>query len=112
MMQPSELFFSIEKAVYLLTRDAEPGRGGDKQKFWRELLGFDSPESVREAILTSVEVADLEFQRQDQYGDRYQAIKLVQGLSGASWWVRTGWIVRFGESAARFVTAIPEKSQR
>ena len=112
MTQPSGLLFPIEKAIYLMTRNAEPGQGGDKQKFWREVLGFDSPESVREAILTSVEVADLEFQRQDQYGDRYQAIKLVQGLSGVSWWVRTGWIVRFGESAARFVTAIPEKSQR
>lgn len=87
MTQPSELLFPIEKAIYLLMRDTEPGQGGDKQKFWREVLGFDSPESVREAILTSVEVADLEFQRQDQYGDRYQAVKLIQGLSGISWWV-------------------------
>jgi hypothetical protein len=112
MMQPTELLCPIEKAIYLLTRDTEPGQGGDKQKFWREVLGFDSPESVREAILGSVEVADLQFQRHDQYGTRYQAVNWIQGFSGVGWWVRTGWIVRFGETTARFVTAIPEKSQR
>jgi hypothetical protein len=111
-MQPTELLCPIEKAIYLLTRDTDPGQGGDKQKFWREVLGFDSPESVREAILDGVGVADLQFQRHDQYGARYQAVNWIQGLSGVGWWVRTGWIVRFGETAARFVTAIPEKSQR
>lgn len=111
-MQPTKLLFPIEKAIYLLTRETEPGQGGDKQKFWREVLGFDSPESVRAAILDSVEVASLQFQRQDQYGDRYQAVEWIQGLSGIGWWVRTGWIVRFDETVARFVTAIPERSQR
>ncbi|MEO0521105.1 MAG: DUF6883 domain-containing protein [Cyanobacteria bacterium P01_A01_bin.116] len=111
-MRPTKLLFPIEKAIYLLTRETEPGQGGDKQKFWREVLGFDSPESVRAAILDSVEVASLQFQRQDQYGDRYQAVEWIQGLSVIGWWVRTGWIVRFGETVARFVTAIPERSQR
>ncbi|MGF1601616.1 MAG: DUF6883 domain-containing protein [Thermosynechococcaceae cyanobacterium] len=63
------------------------------------------------AVLNSVKVADLQFQRQDQYGERYQAISLIQGVSGISWWVKSGWIVRSGETVARFVTAIPQKSQ-
>lgn len=112
VMQPTKLLFPIEKAIYLLTRETEPRQGGDKQKFWREVLGFESPESVRTAILDSIEIASLQFQRQDRYGERYQAVEWVQGLSGIGWWVRTGWIVRFDETAARFVTAIPERSQR
>ena len=112
MVQPTELLFPIEKAIYLLTKETEPKRGGDKQKFWCEVLGFDSPESVRAAILNSIEVKNLKFQRQDQYGDRYQAVEWIQGLSGIGWWVRTGWIVRSDETTARFITAIPERSQR
>ena len=69
-MRPTKLLFPIEKAIYLLTREPEPGQGGDKQKFWREELGIDSPESVRAAIIDSVEEASLQFQRQNQYGDR------------------------------------------
>ncbi|MEL6380883.1 MAG: DUF6883 domain-containing protein [Cyanobacteria bacterium J06626_18] len=110
MVQPTALVFPIEKAVYLLTRDTIPGKGGDKQKFWREVLGFESPDTVRSAILDAVKLADLTFQRQDQYGDRYQAVSQIQGSSGIRWWVRTGWIVRSGETVARFVTAIPERS--
>lgn len=111
MAQPTNLVFPIEKAIYLFTRDTEPGQGGNKQKFWREVLGFESPEAIREAILDSIAVTDLEFRRQDQYGERYQAVSLIQGMTDSSWWVRTGWIVRSGETAARFVTAVPERSK-
>ena len=110
MEQPTALIFPIEKAIYLFTRDTVPGQGGDKQKFWQTVMGFESPTVIRAAILESVTVADLVFQRQDQWGDRYQAVSYVQGKTGVSWWVRTGWIVRSGESIARFVTAIPEKT--
>ena len=51
MARPTKLSFPIDKAVYLLTRETESGKGGDKKKFWREILGFDSPELVRESIL-------------------------------------------------------------
>lgn len=110
MVQPTALIFPIEKAVYLFTRDTVPGQGGDKQKFWQTVMGFESPAAIRAAILDSVTVADLVFQRQDQYGDRYQSISRIRGETGVSWWVRTGWIVRSGETVARFITAIPEKT--
>ncbi|MDX2240482.1 MAG: hypothetical protein NW224_07355 [Leptolyngbyaceae cyanobacterium bins.302] len=48
----------------------------------------------------------------NDYGERYQAIVLIQGLSGVSWRVRTGWIVLSGEDVARFVTAVPERFGR
>jgi hypothetical protein len=35
----------------LLDRATEPGKGGDKRKFWREVMGFEDPETIREAIL-------------------------------------------------------------
>jgi hypothetical protein len=103
------LFFPLSKAEYLLSRESLPGVGGDKQQFWRRILGFDSPESVRDMILTTVKIEDLQLVGQDQYGDRYQAINLIQGKSGIFWRVKTAWIVRSNESIARFVTAIPDK---
>ncbi len=62
------LLFPLSKAEYLLPRESLPGVGGDKQQFWRRVLGFDSPESVREVILTIVKIEDLQFVGQDQYG--------------------------------------------
>jgi hypothetical protein len=112
MPRPASLELPINKAVYLFSRETEPGQGGDKQKFWRQVLGFESPEAIREAILARVTTDMLEAQGQNEYGHRFQAVVLITGPSGVSWRVRTGWIVRFGENIARFVTAIPERSGR
>ncbi|MEL6351870.1 MAG: DUF6883 domain-containing protein [Cyanobacteria bacterium J06627_28] len=111
MAHPTALFFPIEKAAYLFTRKALPGAGGDKQKFWEDVMGFASPENIREALLSSVTLPDLYFQKTDAYGDRYQAVTEVCGHAGVSRWVRTGWIVRHNETIARFVTAVPEKAR-
>jgi hypothetical protein len=32
--------FSLAKAEYLLNFQAEPGQGGDKRRFWRDIMGF------------------------------------------------------------------------
>jgi len=112
MTQPICLAFPIEKAVYLFTRETEPKIGGDKQKFWREVMGFESPEAIREVILAEVTVDDLQIRGQDDHGYRFQAVVLITGRSGVSWQVRTGWIVRYGEDVARFVTAVPERLGR
>ena len=42
----------------------EPGVGGDKRKFWRDVMGFKSPEAIREAILAKVSLKLLEQQKQ------------------------------------------------
>lgn len=109
MARPTQLFFPIEKAVYLLTRETEPGKGGDKKKFWREILGFDSPELVRESILDGLQVDDLAFNRPSRHGDRYQAVSSVRDITGSSHRVKTAWIVHPNETTARFVTAFPQK---
>lgn len=112
MAQPVSLVFPIEKAIYLFTRETKPMEGGDKQKFWREVMGFESPESVRDAILAETMIDLLEASGQDAHGYRFQAVVLITGQTGVSWQVRTGWIVRYGEDVARFVTAVPERSGR
>ena len=112
MTAPTRFEFPIAKAQYLFSRATEPGVGGDKQKFWREVMGFESPEAIREAILTEISLDLLHSVGQNDYGERYQAIILITGLSGISWQIRTGWIVIFGENIARFVTAVPQRFGR
>jgi hypothetical protein len=54
MTSPSRFEFPIAKAQYLFNRATEPGVGGDKRKFWRDVMGFESPEAIREAILAQI----------------------------------------------------------
>lgn len=53
-MRIDRLEIPLAKAEYLFSHSTAPGEGGDKQKFWREILGFDSAEAVREEILAQV----------------------------------------------------------
>ena len=53
-MKIERLEIPLAKAEYLLNHATAPGEGGDKRKFWRDILGFESPESVREAIWEQV----------------------------------------------------------
>jgi hypothetical protein len=112
MIQPVSLEFSIRKAEYLLNYAALPGEGRDKQKFWREVMGFESATDIQEAVLAKVSVDLLQPQGQNDYGDRYQAVVLIEGPSGVSRLVKTVWIVLFDEDVARFVTATPQRSRR
>lgn len=112
MSQPRRLEFSLAKAEYLLNHTTKFGEGGDKRKFWRGVMGFQSAQGLRETLLAEVSVDHLQPQRQNAYGDRYQAMVLITGPSGMSWRIRTGWIVLFGEDVARFVTAVPERYGR
>jgi hypothetical protein len=45
-MSIDRLEFSLAKAEYLFNHSTAPGEGGDKQKFWREILGFENPEAI------------------------------------------------------------------
>ncbi|PSB24182.1 hypothetical protein C7B69_13755 [filamentous cyanobacterium Phorm 46] len=112
MTSPAQFDFAIAKAQYLFSSATKPGVGGDKQKFWREVMGFESPEAIREAILTQISLDLLRSVGQNDYGERYQAIILITRPSGVSWQIRTGWIVLFGEDIARFVTAVPQRFGR
>jgi hypothetical protein len=107
MASATHFEFPLAKANYLLNRASEAGVGGDKRKFWREVMGFENPETVREAILETVSLEILQKQDTTEYGDRYRAYLKIRGQSGQLRRIRTVWIVLTGESVARFVTAVP-----
>ncbi|MDV3002470.1 MAG: hypothetical protein N5P05_004125 (plasmid) [Chroococcopsis gigantea SAG 12.99] len=65
--------FPLAKANYLLNRATESGVGGDKRKFWREVMGFEDPEAIRAAILATVSLEMLQLQDITEYGSRYRA---------------------------------------
>jgi hypothetical protein len=75
-------------------------------------LGFETATDIQEAVLEKVSVDLLQPQGQNDYGDRYQAVVLIEGPSGVSRLVKTVWIVLFDEDIARFVTATPQRSRR
>jgi hypothetical protein len=112
MPQPQRLDFPLAKAEYLLTRVAEPGKGGDKQNFWQNIMGFQTAEEIRQAILAEVTADSLQPKEQTVFGDRYQVSVRVTSPTGVSRYVITGWIVRFVEDTARFVTAVPDRKRR
>lgn len=109
MTSPTRFEFPIAKAQYLFNRATEPRKGGDKRKFWQEVMGFELPEAIREAILAEVSLDMLQPQSQNEQGELYRAYIQVTGASGISRRIRTVWIVLFDEDVARFVTAVPDR---
>jgi len=107
MNQPKSLYFPLAKAEYLLTRVAEPGKGGDKQNYWQNILGFQSAEAIRQAILAEITIADLQPEGDHPYGTRLVATIQINTPKGRSRSILTIWLVRFNENIARFITAIP-----
>ena len=81
MNQRLRLEFPLAKAEYLLTCAAEPGQGGDKQNFWRGVMGFESADEIREALLAVVSTDMLQPQGQNAFGDRYQASVPIEDLA-------------------------------
>lgn len=107
MNRPEAVLFPIAKAEYLLTRITAPQTGGDKHNYWHNILGFQSAEAIRQAILAEIIVDCLQPEGSHPYGDRYVAIIEINTPVGRSRPILTVWLVRFGENIARFITAIP-----
>ena len=108
-MNVRRLEFSLAKAEYLLHYTTTVGEGGDKRKFWHDILGFRSVEALRTTLLAIVAVDKLEPDGQNAYGDLYRILITLTLPAGSLHRIRTVWIVRFGEDVANFVTAYPER---
>ena len=111
MEQPvliTALEIPLAKMIYLLNFRVDAGQRNDKTRFWRGQLGFQDPEELRRVLLSMLSVDQLQRTGQNSYGWRYNAVIALTGPSGATWRVRTGWVVLHGESVARFVTAFPD----
>jgi len=107
MTLPNHFEIPLAKAQYLFYR--ANSQGGDKQKFWREILGFISPEEIKEAILKEVSVNLLEYQNENEFGQLYRAYFNITGKSGLTRRIRTVWIVLFNDNTAKLVTAFPDR---
>ena len=108
-MKILHLELPLTKAEYLLHYATATGEAGDKHKFWYDILGFSSPESIRAVLLKSVTIDKLEADMPNAYGNLYRMVITLTTPAGSSRRIRTVWIVRFGEDVARFVTAYPEQ---
>lgn len=107
LTSPNYFEIPLAKAQYLFSRGN--GKGGDKQKFWGEIMGFTSPEAIKEAILKEVTLDLLEPQNKNEFGQLYRAYIDIIGKSGLTRRVRTVWIVLFNDNVAKFVTAFPDR---
>jgi hypothetical protein len=107
MNNPQAILFPIAKAEYLLTRVSRPGIGGDKHNYWQNILGFQSAEAIRQAILAEITIDKLRSEGNHPYGHRFVAIIEINTPLGRSQPIQTIWLIRFGETVARFITAIP-----
>lgn len=47
--------------------------------------------------------------KQSRYGEKYEIVAPLVGPNGQRHWLRSIWMIRNGESVARFITLIPEK---
>ena len=84
---PNYFEIPLAKAQYLFSRGN--GKGRDKQKFWREIMGFTSPEAIKEAILKEVTLDLLEYQNHNEFGQLYRAYIDITGKSGLTRRIRT-----------------------
>ncbi len=107
LTSPNYFEIPLAKAQYLFNR--ANGKGGDKQKFWREIMGFTSPEDIKEAILKEVTLDLLEPQDKNEFGQLYRAYINVNGKSGLTRRIKTIWIVLFNDNIAKLVTAFPDR---
>lgn len=108
-MEIQQWDFPLAKAEYLLNYTTTAGEGGDKRKFWHEILGFQSPETLRLALLQQVTPEQVEADGQNAYGTLYRLVIRLATPAGQVYRIRTIWIIRFDEKIARFVTAYPEE---
>jgi len=87
-MKIGQLDFPLSKAEYLLNFTTESGKGGDKKIFWRNAMGFSSSEELRAEFLEKVSPELLYHQKQNDFGQIYQAVIMLTSLSGVIWKIR------------------------
>ena len=91
---------------YLLSPEHPVGRG--KARFFAA-LGFtrDGWSLLRDALLALAREGEAELGEATVFGQQYAIRGIVRGPGGRAAAVVTGWMVRRGEDAPRFVTAYP-----
>lgn len=81
--------------------------GGNKAKVFRSALGFtqdDAPE-LKQQILARLPFFPAKLGKKDEFGQRYTVDMPIIGKNGKIKTVRTGWIIKLGESSPSLTTA-------
>ena len=103
-MNRSEAYIADEKLTYLLHDESKNGLFG--------LLGYDdhNVEDLRRGLLVIVRTQPLAERIATDHGTKYIILGYIDTPSYGLFYVRTVWFVRRGETALRFVTAVPQRS--
>ena len=101
-------FVDPSKITKYLLDDAHPDNGG-KAEFFRR-LGFSAgdPELLRLALIAHAGSNAVDQSFETEFGTKYVIIGPMPSPSGRAPAVFAIWIVRYGETVLRFVTAYPE----
>lgn len=80
--------------------------GGNKARVFKSALGYtkSNAEQLRTTIIKQLPKFEAVAGKLDQYGQRYTVDMMIKGPNGNSAMVRTGWIIKTGESAPNMVT--------
>jgi hypothetical protein len=108
-----ETFVFIDAAKtrdYLL--DPEHPRGGSKARFFQS-LGYSrlAWRRLESDLRNAHDSGTMRSEVRTEHGDKYRLVSRITGSNGRSAIILTVWIVRDGESFARFVSAHPGKAR-
>ena len=108
MVEPFVFIAPAKTRDYLL--DPEHSQGASKARFFRS-LGYSRLAWRR--LESDLRIAHdswrMRSESRSAFGDVYRLVSVITGPNGRSAVVVTVWIIREGESFARFVTAHPGK---
>jgi len=106
LVEPFVFIAPAKVRDYLL--DPGHSEGGSKSKFFR-ILGYSrlAWRRLEQDLRSAHDSGRMRSDVRTEYGDKYRLVSRITGPNGRSAIIVTVWIVREGESFARFVSAHP-----
>ena len=103
-MNRNEAYIADEKLTYLLHDESKSGLFA--------ILGYDDHNvgDLRRGLLVIVRTQPLAERIATEHGTKYIILGYIDTPSYGLFYVRTVWFVRRGETALRFVTAVPQRN--
>ena len=86
-------------------------RDGESKARFLEEIGYNRKNwQILEADLRAQHLSqEARPGKKSRYGEKYEIVAPLVGPNGKKRWLRSIWMIRNGERAARFITLIPEK---
>jgi hypothetical protein len=108
-LSPQTTIIAPEKRYEYVLNFANPD--GESEARFLEEIGYKQPNwQILEADLRAQHLSqEARPGKQSRYGEKYEIVAPLVGPNGHTRWLRSIWMIRTGESVARFITLIPEK---